>query len=95
MRRERFSVELEGYSKQLEELATFGDVQEVKRYQKKAEALNTRLEEAAERIEGFNLEEDAFDWERSKYPLRSKLVNTLGPYVTLYKTIVDFQDKHE
>ena len=88
-------MELEGYSKQLEELATFGDIQEVKRYQKKGQALNTCLEEATERIEGFNQEEDAFDWERSKYPLRKKLVNTLAPYVTLYKTIVDFQDKHE
>lgn len=88
-------MELDGYKKQLEEFASFGDIQEVKRYLKKAGALMARLEEAAERIEGFNLEEDAFDWERSKYPLRNQLVNTLSPYVTLYKTIVNFQEKHE
>lgn len=65
------------------------------RYLKKAEGLSTRLEEAAEKIEGFNQEEDAFDWSRSQYPLRGKVVKTLEPYLNLYKTIVEFQTKHE
>ena len=95
LRRDRFLLELEGYEKQLQELDTFGDLQEVKRYLKKAQALNARLEEAAERIEGFNIEEDAFEWDRSQYPQRSKLVKTLDPYFNLYKTVVDFQNKHE
>lgn len=88
-------MELEGYQTQLQEFTSFGDLQEVKRYLKKAQALNTRLEEAAEKIEGFNLEEDAFDWDRSQYPLRSKLGKTLDPYLNLFKTITSFQDKHE
>ena len=88
-------MELEGYEKQLQEFETFGDLQDIKRYSKKAEALHARLEEAAEKIEGFHLEEEAFDWDRSHYPLRNKLVKTLDPYLNLYKTVVEFQSKHE
>ena len=94
-RRDRFKAELESYEKQLKEFETFGDLQEVRRYQKKAQAMKTRLDEALEKIEGFNTEEDAFDWERSQYPQRNKLVNTLDPYHKLYSTIIEFQNKHE
>lgn len=78
----------------MEELETFDDLLEVNRYLKRSQALATRLEEAAEKIEGFNLEEDAFDWDRSQYPLKAKLVKTLDPFLNLYKTIVNFQNKH-
>lgn len=78
----------------MEELESFDDLLEVNRYMKRSQGLTTRLEEAAEKIEGFNLEEDAFDWERSQYPLKTKLVKTLEPYMNLYKTIVEFQSKH-
>jgi len=67
----------------------------VNRYKKKADALRVRLEEAAEKIEGFNLEEDAFDWDRSQYPMKAKLVKVLDPYLNLYKTIVDFQNTYK
>ena len=50
MRRERFVEELEGYSRQLEEFQTFGDMQEIQRYLKKAQALNQRLESAADKV---------------------------------------------
>jgi len=50
MRRERFVEELESYSKQLEEFQSFGDMQEIQRYLKKAQALNQRLESAAEKV---------------------------------------------
>lgn len=50
MRRERFVEELESYSKQLEEFQTFGDMQEIQRYFKKAQALNQRLESAADKV---------------------------------------------
>ena len=51
MRRERFVEELESYSKQLEEFQTFGDMQEIQRYLKKAQALNQRLESASEKVD--------------------------------------------
>lgn len=76
-------------------MKTLGDLQEVNRYNKKADSLKVRLEEATEKVEGFNLEEDAFDWERSQYPLKAKLVKNLDPYLNLYKTIVDFQNKYK
>lgn len=76
------------------ELETYDDLREVNRYLKRARGLSNRLEEAAEKIEGFNLEEDAFDWDRSQYPVKAKLVKNLDPYLNLYKTIVDFQNKH-
>ena len=88
-------MELEGYQTQLQEFSSFGDLQEIKRYLKKAQALHARLEEAAEKIEGFNLEEDAFDWDRSQYPLRRQLVKTLDPYLNLFKTVTDFEAKNE
>lgn len=50
MRRERFVEELESYSKQLEEFQSFGDMQEIQRYLKKAQALNQRLESASEKV---------------------------------------------
>ena len=65
------------------------------RYHKKAQALKVRLEEAQVKIDGFNMEEDAFEWQRSQYPLKSKLVSTLEPYQKLYVTIMEFNRKHE
>lgn len=55
MRRERFVEELESYSKQLEEFQTFGDMPEVPRYLKKAQALHQRLESAAEKVQLMGL----------------------------------------
>ena len=95
LRRERFITELEGYEKQLQDFQTFGDLQEVKRYHKKALSLKTRLEEAQEKIDGFNLEEDAFEWQRTQYPLKNKMATTLDPYVKLYETIMEFNKKQE
>ena len=95
LRRERFNTELESYEKQLQEFQSFDDLQEVRRYHKKAQALRNRLEEAQTKIEGFNMEEDAFEWQRTQYPLKSQLVNTLEPYQKLYGTILEFNTKHE
>ena len=88
-------MELEGYDKQLQEFQNFSDLLEVKRYLKKAQGLQAKLEEAAEKIEGFNNEEDAFEWDRTQYPLKTKVVNTLSPYLKLYETIVEFNTKHK
>ncbi|CAK8675251.1 unnamed protein product [Clavelina lepadiformis] len=95
LRRERFLEELEGYQKQLEEFRSFGDLADVNRYLKKAQALNTRLEVAAEKIEQFNNEEEAYGWETSQYPIRKALVSTLSPYLKLYETTVEFNNKHK
>lgn len=51
IRYEQFVEELKSYSKQVEELSTFGDIQEVNKYLKKAQALNTKLDLAANKVQ--------------------------------------------
>lgn len=50
LKRERFIEELEGYSKQLEDFQTFGDMAEILRYMKKAQALDAKLQAAADKV---------------------------------------------
>jgi dynein heavy chain len=95
LRRERFIEELDGYQKQIDEFVGYNDLNEVNRYYKKAQALTNRLEAANEKIEQFNTEEEAYGWENSKYPMRKKLTETLGPYLKLYETTVEFNTKHK
>ncbi|KAM9123015.1 dynein axonemal heavy chain 7 [Pangshura tecta] len=94
IRCERFVEELESYSKQVEEFYTFGDIQEVNRYLKKAQALNAKLDVAADKIDQFNAEEEAFGWLASQYPQRKKIQDTLNPYLRLYDMTVEFTTKH-
>ncbi|NWI17514.1 DYH7 protein, partial [Crypturellus soui] len=95
LRCQRFVEELESYAKQVEELYTFGDIQEVKRYLKKAQALNAKLDLAADKIDQFNAEEEAFGWPVSHYPQRKKVQDTLAPYLRLYDMTVEFNKKHQ
>jgi dynein heavy chain len=53
MRRERFIEELDGYARQVEEFVGYGDLAEVNKYMKKAQALNTRLETASDKVQQF------------------------------------------
>ncbi|XP_052827203.1 dynein axonemal heavy chain 7 [Octopus bimaculoides] len=94
LRRDRFIEELESYSKQVEELQTFGDIEEVKRYARKAQAIETKLNVAAEKIEAINNEEMAFSWDLTNYPLRQQVMAVLKPYVTLFTTTVEFREKY-
>ncbi|XP_028924869.1 dynein heavy chain 7, axonemal isoform X3 [Ornithorhynchus anatinus] len=93
LRCERFAEELESYAKQAEEFAAFGDLQEIHRYLKKAQALNAKLDLAAEKIGQFNAEEEAFGWGVSIYPQRKRIQDGLNPYLRLYETAVEFNGK--
>ncbi|XP_070569551.1 dynein axonemal heavy chain 7-like isoform X2 [Ptychodera flava] len=95
LRRERFIEELDGYNKQLEEFQSFGDMTEIHRYLKKSQALHQRLEAAADKIEAFNNEEEAFGWQTSTYPQRMQILNTLTPYLKLYELTVEFNGKYK
>ena len=92
-RRERFQEELESYRKQVDEFQNFGDMQEMVRYLKKAQALDERLEIALTKIDAFNAEETAFGWSLTNYPLRLDTQNILKPYLRLYETTVEFNNK--
>ncbi|XP_010562350.1 PREDICTED: dynein heavy chain 7, axonemal [Haliaeetus leucocephalus] len=95
IRSEQFVEELKSYSKQVEELSTFGDIQEVNRYLKKAQALNTKLDLAANKIDQLNSEEESFGWPVSQYPQHKNIRNTLAPYLRLYDMTVEFNRKHK
>ncbi len=85
--------ELESYAKQTEEFSTFGDMNEIQRYLRKAQALDAKLQAAAEKIEAFNAEEEAFGWQTTTYPNRLSTINTLKPFLQLYELTVDFNEK--
>ncbi|CAN0131382.1 unnamed protein product [Bubo scandiacus] len=94
IRCEQFVEELKRYSKQVEELSAFGDIQEVNRYLKKAQALNTKLDLAADKIGQLNSEEESFGWPVSQYPQYKNIRNALAPYLRLYDMTVEFNRKH-
>uniref|UniRef100_A0ABI7Y3R0 EF-hand domain-containing protein n=1 Tax=Felis catus TaxID=9685 RepID=A0ABI7Y3R0_FELCA len=94
LRCERFVEELESYAKQSEEFYSFGDLQDVQRYLRKAQTLNGKLDLAADKIEQFNAEEEAFGWLPSIYPQRKKIQDGLNPYLRLYETAVEFSNKY-
>ncbi|KAI5107507.1 dynein heavy chain 7, axonemal isoform X1 [Silurus meridionalis] len=95
LRCERFVEDMEAYAKQVEDFASFGDLSEVSRYLKKAQALNSKLDTAMEKIEGFNLEEEVFGWPVSQYPVRKEVQEQLLPYLCLYQTATEFQTEHQ
>lgn len=95
MKRERFIEELETYTKQVDEFAMLSDMNDVAKYLKKAQSLNTKLETAAERVLAFNAEEEAFGWPITQYPLRVSALATLKPYLQLYELTVDFNSKQK
>ncbi|XP_029081389.1 dynein heavy chain 7, axonemal [Monodon monoceros] len=94
LRCERFVEELQSYAKQSEEFYSFGDLQDIQRYLKKAQTLNGKLDLAADKIEQLNAEEEAFGWLPSIYPQRKKIQDVLNPYLRLYETVVEFSTKY-
>ncbi|CAF1010390.1 unnamed protein product [Adineta steineri] len=93
LKRERFVEELDNYAKQVEELQEMGNIKELPRYYKKAQYLEQKLTQAADRIEQFNIEEEAFKWDTTSYPIRQQTLNQLQPYLKLYETGVEFTNK--
>nr|XP_029135329.1 dynein heavy chain 7, axonemal [Labrus bergylta] len=92
--RNRFVEELENYSVQVEEFTTFGDLTDLSKYLKKSQDLNAKLEEAMDKINDFNLEEEAYGWSVSQYPQRKKIQDKLTPFLRLYETATDFLNQH-
>ncbi|GAA51425.1 dynein heavy chain 7 axonemal [Clonorchis sinensis] len=93
-RRERFLEELEAYRRQVDEFQGLGDLNEINRYLKKAQALDAKLEQAALKIEGFNTDEEALKWDTTAYPLRAEVQSALRPFLRLYETAVEFNTKY-
>ncbi|CAH8446304.1 unnamed protein product [Heterobilharzia americana] len=79
-KRERFIEELETYRKQVDEFQSFGDMNEINRYLKKAQVLSSKLDTALTKIDAFNADEEALKWDTTSYPLRNEVQNILKPF---------------
>ncbi|KAM8856216.1 dynein axonemal heavy chain 7 [Spinachia spinachia] len=95
LRRDRFAEELDSYSLQVEEFATVGELTDLSKHLTKSKNLNAKLELAMEKINDFNLEEEAFGWSVSQYPQRKKIQDQLKPFLHLYETATAFLNQYE
>ena len=51
---------------------------------KKASTLKTKLDLCKEKITQFNMEENAFEWEQTNYPLWKATVDKLKPFLGIF-----------
>uniref|UniRef100_T1JEJ0 Dynein axonemal heavy chain 7 n=1 Tax=Strigamia maritima TaxID=126957 RepID=T1JEJ0_STRMM len=93
-RREKFLEDLDEMSYAVEEFDKFSDINQMNMYYKKANTLNTKLDIAKDKIDKFNSEEMALEWEITGYPTRNVIANKLKPYYQLYESAVKFDQKH-
>ncbi|CAL8240697.1 unnamed protein product [Merluccius merluccius] len=92
---QHFLEELKCYATQVEEFSTFGDVSELSKYLKKAQALNGKLEAAMEKMDDFNREEESYGWPISRYPECKEVQDQLAPFLRLYQTASEFHSQHQ
>lgn len=95
LRRDRFLEELEATNAQVDDFYSYGNVEELPKYMKKAQTLNTKLNLSKEKIQQFNMEEKAFQWELTNYPLWKATVEKLNPFLGLYETAMAFMNKQK
>ena len=95
LRRDRFLEELEATNAQVDDFYSYGNVEELPKYMKKAQTLNTKLNLSKEKIQQFNMEEKAFQWELTNYPLWKATVEKLNPFLGLYETSMAFMNKQK
>ncbi|XP_043259913.1 dynein axonemal heavy chain 7 isoform X2 [Colletes gigas] len=95
VRYQKFEDELDSYAKQVDEIQYWGDITEVFKYQRRTQNLENRLIAAMEKIDKFNEEEVAFDWDITQYPRRKQIADQLKPFKQLFDAICDFLTKHD
>lgn len=95
VRYQKFNEELVQYAKQAEELQYWSDIDNVYRYQKKAQNLEDKLIAAMEKVDRFNEEEALFGWETTQYPERKKIVDRMTPFKKLFDSACEFLTKYE
>lgn len=86
---------MNSYVKQVEEMQYWGDIEEVYRYQRRAQNLENRLITAMDKIDKFNEEETAFDWEITQYPLRKQIADRLQPFKKLFDSVCEYLTKYD
>lgn len=95
VRYQKFEEELDSYGKQVEEMQYWGDIEEVYRYQQRAQTLENRLITAMNKIDNFNEEEVSFGWDITQYPLRKRIADRLQPFKKLFDSICEYLTKHD
>lgn len=81
--------------KQVEEVQYWGDIEEVYRYQRKAQHLENRLIMAMDKIDKFNEEEASFGWEITQYPLRKQIADRLQPFKKFFDSTCEYLTKYD
>ena len=61
----------------------------------KKESVELKLFYYREKIDQFNMEETAFEWEQTNYPLMQATVDKLNPFLGLYETSMEFMNKQK
>ncbi|KXS15928.1 hypothetical protein M427DRAFT_111568 [Gonapodya prolifera JEL478] len=90
-RGEKIQLEIEGFSKQVEEYSQLGDYADIGKYLKQAQKLQAKLEGASERAQTLNKEEKLFGWETTSFPMLEQVIAKLAPFLSLYQLSVEFQ----
>jgi dynein heavy chain len=76
VRRERFIEELESYQKQVEEFATYGDMNDIQKYLRKSQNLETKLTAAAEKVGCYHTA-DTLRLQRNTYRITKNLFTSI------------------
>ncbi|XP_015226728.1 PREDICTED: dynein heavy chain 7, axonemal [Cyprinodon variegatus] len=93
--RVEFTKKVENYSLEIETFLGYDYLLDLNEYLTHARDLNARLELDREKINQFNLEEEAFGWPVSQYPQWTQIQERLTPFLRLYETASDFLRSHE
>jgi dynein heavy chain len=84
VRIQKFIEDLESYEKQLEDLKSYGNLEDLPKYLKKVQHLDARIHNALDKIQCFNKEEDAYGWELSQFPQQKQVRYGLPIITVLY-----------
>lgn len=87
VRIKKFIEDLESYEKQLEDLKSYGNLEDLPKYLKKVQHLGARIHNTLDKIRCFNAEEDAYGWERSQFPLQEQVRYCLLIIIILYNSV--------
>ena len=94
-RREKFTKEIENLSSQLPEYETYGDMDDINRYLKSAQRLQSKLDNLSEKVKTLNTDEALFGLEPKPLPNLQETITHFTPYLQLYQVATEFEKLHD